>query len=257
VNSLRLAFRQIFFENRAFWRSPAAAFFTFIMPIFFLILFNALFKGDKIDVEGGRADISVFYVPGIAALGVISACFTNISMMTAIYRDLGVLKRVRGTPLPAWAYLFGRIGQAMLVAMLLVVIITGFGAIFFGVDIPGSTMPAYIVTIAVGAASFCALGLALSSFIPNADSAPAVTNATILPLLFVSDVFIHMDNPPTWLTTVGNIFPVKHFANALQHCYNPYVSGAGFQWGDLGVMALWGAAGAVIALRYFTWEPRR
>lgn len=257
MSGLGLALRQVGFENRAFWRSPAAAFFTFVMPLFFLLLFNSLFSGDEIDVAGGRADISVFYVPGIAALGVISACFTNISMMTAIYRDLGVLKRVRGTPLPPWAYVFGRIGQAMFVAVLLVVIITVFGALFFGVDVPGSTMPAYIVTIAVGAAAFCALGLALSSFIPNADSAPAITNAAVLPLLFVSDVFIHMDNPPSWLTTLGDIFPVKHFANALQHCYNPYVSGAGFQWEDLAVIAAWGLAGAVIALRFFTWEPQR
>jgi ABC-2 type transport system permease protein len=257
VNSVRLALRQVFFENRAFWRNPAAAFFTFVLPLFFLVLFNALFGGDKIKIPGGTADESVFYVPGIAALGVISACYTNIAMMTTVARDLGVLKRVRGTPLPPWAYLFGRIGQATLVAVLLVVIITGCGALFYGVDVPGSTMPAYILTVAVAAASFCALGLALTSIIPNADAAPAITNATILPLFFISNVFIHMDNPPGWLDTLGDIFPVKHFADALGTAFNPYTTGAGFEWGHLAVIAAWGLAGALIALRYFTWEPRR
>jgi ABC-2 type transport system permease protein len=109
----------MFYENRAFWRNPAAAFFTFVLPLFFLVVFNALFK-DTIDVEGGRVDISFFFVPAISALGVISACYTNLGMMVTISRDLGVLKRIRGTPLPAWAYLFGRILQAMFVAAVLV-----------------------------------------------------------------------------------------------------------------------------------------
>ncbi|MEK7247025.1 MAG: ABC transporter permease, partial [Chloroflexota bacterium] len=200
---------------------------------------------------------SVFYVPGIAAMGVISACYTNIAMMVSVSRDLGVLKRVRGTPLPAWAYLFGRIGQATFVAVLLVVIITGAGALFYGVDMPTNTMPAFIVTVAVAAAAFCALGLALTSVIPNSDASPAITNASILPLFFISNVFIQMDDPPVWLDTTGDIFPVKHFAEALGTVFNPYTSGAGFEWGHLAVIAAWGVFGAVVALRFFTWEPRR
>lgn len=257
MRGLLLALRQIKFENRAFWRNPAAAFFTFFMPLFFLVLFNAIFGNDKLEVDGGTADLSLFYVPGIAAFGVISACYTNIAMMVSVSRDLGVLKRVRGTPLPAWAYLLGRIGQATVAAALLVVVITVAGAIFYGVDIPSNTMPAYIVTVGVAAASFCALGLALTSIIPNADAAPAITNASILPLLFISNVFIHMTNPPGWLATVGDIFPIKHFADALGTVFNPYTAGAGFEWGHLAVIAAWGIAGAIVALRFFTWEPRR
>ena len=257
MNGLRLAVRQVFFENRAFWRNPAAAFFTFIMPLFFLVLFNALFGGNEYAVPGGTVDESVFYVPGIAAMGVISACYTNIAMMVSVSRDLGVLKRVRGTPLPAWAYLFGRIGQATLVAVLLVVIITVAGALFYNVDMPTNTMPAFILTVAVAAAAFCALGLALTAVIPNSDASPAITNASILPLFFISNVFIQMDDPPAWLDTAGDIFPVKHFADALGTVFNPYTSGAGFEWGHLAVIAAWGVFGAIVALRFFTWEPRR
>lgn len=257
MNGLRLAIRQVFFENRAFWRNPAAAFFTFVMPLFFLVLFNALFGDNEMNVPGGTVDESVFYVPGIAAMGVISACYTNIAMMVSVSRDLGVLKRVRGTPLPAWAYLFGRIGQATLVAVLLVVIITGAGALLYGVDMPTNTMPAFIVTVAVAAAAFCALGLALTAVIPNSDASPAITNASILPLFFISNVFIQMDDPPAWLDTTGDIFPVKHFADALGTVFNPYTSGAGFEWGHLAVIAAWGLFGAIVALRFFTWEPRR
>lgn len=257
MSGVRLAVRQVFFENRAFWRNPAAAFFTFIMPLFFLVLFNALFGDNEMKVPGGTVSESVFYVPGIAAMGVISACYTNIAMMVSVSRDLGVLKRVRGTPLPAWAYLFGRIGQATLIAVLLVVIITGAGALFYGVDMPTNTMPAFILTVAVAAAAFSALGLALTAVIPNSDASPAITNASILPLFFISNVFIQIDDPPAWLDIAGDIFPVKHFADALGTVFNPYTSGTGFEWGDLAVIAAWGVFGAIVALRFFTWEPRR
>jgi ABC-2 type transport system permease protein len=257
MNGLRLALRQVAFENRAFWRNPAAAFFTFVMPLFFLVLFNALFGDNEFQVPGGTVSESVFYVPGIAAMGVISACYTNIAMMVSVARDLGVLKRVRGTPLPAWAYLLGRIGQATFVAVLLVVVITLAGAVLYDVDAPTNTLPAFIVTVAVAAAAFCALGLALTALIPNSDASPAIVNASILPLFFISNVFIQMDDPPGWVEVTGNVFPVKHFANALGTVFNPYTEGAGFEWGHLAVIALWGAAGAVLALRFFSWEPRR
>jgi ABC-2 type transport system permease protein len=256
VNGLRLALRQFFYENRAFWRNPAAAFFTFMLPLFFLVLFNAIFSED-ISVEGGRVDISYFFVPAIGALGVISACYTNLGMMVTIARDLGVLKRIRGTPLPPWAYITGRILQAMSVAALLVIIVAVVGDLAYGVDIPTNTMPALVLTVAIGAGAFCALGLALTAAIPNADAAPAIVNATILPLMFVSNIFIHLDDPPAWLDLVGDVFPVKPFALAMEHAYNPYVTGAGFEWGHLAAVAAWGVAGAIVALRFFSWEPRR
>jgi ABC-2 type transport system permease protein len=257
VSSFVLALRQVRFENRAFWRNPAAAFFTVILPLLFLVLFNAIFGDDEIAIDGGRADISVFYVPGIAALSVISACYTNIGMMVSISRDLGVLKRVRGTPLPAWAYVFGRVVQSMFVGALLVAIVAGAGALLYDVDLPGETMPAFIVTVLIGGAAFCALGLAMTAVIPNADAAPAIMNGTILPLLFISDVFIPLQDPPRWLDVLGDLFPVKHFSEAIQTSFNPYTEGAGFEWVHLAVVAAWGVAAALIALRYFSWEPRR
>lgn len=257
MNALRLALRQVGFENRAFWRNPVAAFFTVALPLIFLLLFNAIFGNDTVKFEGHPVDASVFYVPAIAALSVISACFTNNGMMVTIARDLGVLKRMRGTPLPAWAFIFGRVAQSIIVAAVLVAIVSVCGALFYGVDMPGSTMAAYIVTVAVAAPAFCALGLAVTAIIPNSDAAPAIVNGIILPLLFISDIFIPPQNTPGWLDVIANVFPVLHFSNAMQHAYDPFVAGSGFEWTDLAVIAAWGVAGTVVALRYFTWEPRR
>ena len=255
--SARMALRQVGFENRSFWRNPAAAFFTFLLPLIFLVLFNSLFGDSKLTIDGRELDGSTFYVPGIVALAVVSACYTNMGMMVTIARDNGILKRVRGTPLPPWAYIFGRLAHAMLLSLLLVVIIVAVGAVAYGTDVPTNTLPGLAVTLLLGAAAFCALGLALTAVIPSADAAPAITNATILPLLFISNVFIPLQDPPEWLATVGDVFPVKHFAAALQTAFHPDTTGAGFEWGDLAVIAAWGIIGTALAVRYFSWEPRR
>jgi ABC-2 type transport system permease protein len=170
-------------------------------------------------------------------------------------RDAGVLKRTRGSPLPAWAFLFGRIVHSVLIALLLVAICAAFGAIFYHATLPTRTLPAFLLTLVVGASAFCALGIAMTAAIPNADAAPAVVNASILPLLFISNVFIPLNNPPAWLDFISKVFPVRHFADALIGSFFA-LNGSGLQGRDLLVVGVWGLAGLLISLRFFSWEPR-
>ena len=257
MSAATLTLHQFRYDQKAFWRNPAAAFFTVILPLLFLVLFNAIFGDNTIMIDGRPADTSVFYVPAIAALSAISACFTNNGMTVTISRDLGVLKRMRGTPLPAWAFIFGRVVHSIFIAALLVAIVTIAGQVLYGVDAPTETLGAYVLTVAIAAPAFCALGLAVTAVIPNSDAAPAVVNGVILPLLFISDVFIPPQNTPEWLDVIANVFPVLHFSEALQAAYNPFETGAGFEWVNLAVIAAWGVIGTLLALRFFTWEPRR
>ena len=257
MNAVALTLREARYDLRMFWRNPAAAFFTFVFPLMFLVIFNLVFGDETLEVEGGEVDTSTFYVPAIVALSVISACYTNIAMGMAFARDRGVLKRVRGTPLPPLAFLVGRILQATVVAVLLVAIVLAMGVLFYGVDPPGERFPAFVVTLVVGAAAFCALGLAITGFIPNADAAPAVVNASILPLLFISNVFIPTESAPGWLNDFASLFPVSHFAAALHATFSPFETGSGFDLKSLLVIGGWGLAGVAIAARFFSWEPRR
>lgn len=252
MSGVALAARQVVYENRAFWRNPAAAFFTFVFPLMFMVLFNVLFGGNR----SAGVPVSEFYTPAVIAFAVITATYTNIAMMVTVARDNGILKRMRGTPLPPWVYLAGRMVHAVLIAGLLVVIVAAFGALLYDVPFPWDRLPALVLTLALGAASFCALGLAIAGIIPNADSAPAIVQFTILPLTFISNVFIDMRGAPAWINAFSEIFPVRHFADALLGIYNPATSGAAFAWADLRVLALWGVAGLVVALRFFSWEPR-
>jgi ABC-2 type transport system permease protein len=255
VTGVALALRQVRYENRAFWRNPAAAFFTFVFPLLFMVIFNVLFAGQGGTQPGSRA--SDFFTPGIIVFAVVTATYTNIAMTVSNARDSGVLKRARGTPLPAWAYIFGRLMHAVLIAGLLVVIVAAFGALLYDVRFPWERLPALALTLAVAAASFCALGLALTVVIPNADAAPPITNATILPLFFISNVFIRMQDAPAWLDLVSRAFPVRHFADAMLSIFHPLTTGSGLAWGDLAIIGAWGLGGLLVCLRYFSWEPRR
>jgi ABC-2 type transport system permease protein len=246
VSDLALAVRQVRYENRAFWRNPPAAFFTFVFPLLFMVIFNVLFG----------ADAASFFTPAIIVFGVVTATYTNLAMTVTIARDEGILKRVRGTPLPTWAYLAGRIGHAVGVALLLVVIVAAFGALVYGVDVPWDALPAMVLLLAVAAAAFSALGLGVSGLIPNADAAPAIVNATVLPVLFISNVFIQMSNAPAWLDTLSHLLPVRHFADAMMDLYARGAD-AGLPLPEIGVIAGWGVIGVLLALRFFSWEPRR
>jgi ABC-2 type transport system permease protein len=257
VSDLGLAIRQVRYTNKAFWRNPAAAFFTFAFPLMFLVIFSSLLGSGTVTLHGLEFNQSTYYVAGMAAFSVITACFTNIAMSVTFTRDEGILKRIRGTPLSGRSYLVARVLHATGIAVLLVLICASFGKVFYDADLPtGISLVRTIAVVLVGAGSFAALGLALTGFIPNADAAPAVVNAAILPLLFVSGIFIPLgDNTPQWINTVGRIFPVRHFADAFLGAYygKPFFD---FSWADVGVVALWGAAGLIVATRFFSWEPR-
>jgi ABC-2 type transport system permease protein len=255
MSGAALALRQLRYENKSFWRNPAAAFFTFAFPLMFLFIFNTIFGNDKTDAFGQVTRASTFYVPSIAAFSVITACFTNIAMSISFSRDEGVLKRKLGTPLPRWAFIAGRVLHATAIELLLFVIVATAGVLFYNVDISASSLPLFIPVLIIGAVSFAALGFAVTVIVPNADAAPAVVNGIVLPLLFISDVFFGPGNTPDWLAHIANVFPIRHYVYAMLGAFNPF--DPSINWGDLAWVAGWGVVGAVIAVRYFRWEPRR
>jgi ABC-2 type transport system permease protein len=256
MSDLKLAFRQVWYINMAFIRNPASLFFTLIFPLMFLVIFSVVFGNGQVQVGPGHTvRVATFYVPAIAAFSVINACYTNIAMSLSFSRDSGALKRIHGSPLPVWSYMFARIVHAVVIAVLLVVICAAFGAIFYGATLPTTTLPAFALTLVIGAAVFSALGVAVTAVIPNADASPAIVNGTILPLLFISNVFIPLQNPSAWLDILGKLFPVRHFADALIGSFFQ-LSGSGLHTNDLLVLGAWGVAGLVLGMRFFQWEPR-
>jgi len=251
----RLVWHQVRYQNKLFWRSPIAAFFTLVFPLIFLVLFELLFGGEA---PPGDLSVAQFFAPSLAVYAAASATYVNLGIGTAIARDEGILKRVRGTPLPPAVYMSGRIGSGIWIAFLGVAIMLAVGVLAYDLQIRSHTLPAAGLTFLVGVAAFAALGLALAAFAPSGDSSPAIANATLLPAAFISDVFIPLpEDAPRWLELLGDLLPLKHFVRAFQEPFNPFIPDPGaFQWDHLGVMAIWGVGGLALALRFFSWEPR-
>jgi len=254
MSALRMTLSQIRYVNKAYWRNPSSAFFTFAFPLMFLVIFTALLGRYKVHIGTHTVKTSTYYVAAMASFAVITACFNSIAIGITFQRDSGVLKRINGTPLPSAAFLGARVVHAVLMALLLVAVTAVFGHTFYGADIPaGVTLVRFLVMLVVGAAAFCALGLAITAAIPNSEAAAPIVNACILPVLFLSGIFIAFDNnTPSWILWVARIFPVRHFAVGMQAGF----LGTTFHWSDVLVVAAWGTAALLIAIRSFTWEPR-
>jgi ABC-2 type transport system permease protein len=256
MGDVAIAARQVRFEQKAFWRNPAGAVFTFAFPLLFLVVFSTLNSEARIP-ERGNISFVTFFVPGILAFGLISACYTNLAIRMTMNRDLGILKRVRGTPVPTWAYLAGQVGSSVLITFILFLLTVGLGVTAFGVAFRGSTVAGLVATLTLGAACFCALGLAVSGLCPNADAAPAIVNFSIFPLLFVSNIFFPLDNAPDWLASVARVFPMQQLADGLQYAFDPRTTGLGFNGTDLWSLLAWTVAGSALAVRLFRWDSAK
>jgi ABC-2 type transport system permease protein len=251
---MSLVLHQLRYDQKVFWRNPAAVFFTVAFPVVLLLIFATVFGDQTIDVAGG-IEITTYYVPAIITLAVISATMQTLAMALTIARDEGRLKRGRGTPMPAWVFIAGRVGNSVVVAVLMLALVAALGKLLYGVPIPWARAPELLVVLAVGAASFCCLGIALTAAIPSQDAAAPIVNALLLPLYFLSGVFIPEDELPDGVIDFANHFPIRPFFEAF---FDAYVNGAGaaLSWGDLAVVAAWGIAGLLLAIRFFRWTPR-
>lgn len=261
---MNLLVQQIWYQLKLFARRPVAAFFVIIMPLVLLFVFTEML-GD-VSVDGVPYSLAQFYAPSLAVFGAVSACYTYLANSTALARDSGVLKRMRGTPLPPLVYVTARIIAACVIALMAVGLLMGAGIGLYGVEVFPSRLPMAVLALVAGSLSFAALGMMVTALSRSGDTVQAVTNATLLPLAFLSEVFIRpQTGMPRWMEVVGDIFPLKHFAIAFRGAFEPGLEGTGFAFGGgpgvyavldhVVVMAVWGVAAAVVAARYFVWSP--
>ncbi len=248
-NNLRLLAHQVRYEQLSFWRNPQAAFFTFALPIIIFVIFGAVFNSKKGQSFYFGLTSLQYYVPTIAAFSVLTACYANLANTLALRRHEGILKRLRGTPLPAWTYFSGLLANCIVVSIVDVGLIVILGALY-GVPMP-THWGAIIVTMVAGAASFCALGVAVASVARNADAAPALVQFILFPLVFISGTYFPIHS--SVLNHISSVFPVRPFNQAL---IGPFAQHRGFDWPHLAVLAAWGVGAGLVAVRRFRWDPR-
>ena len=242
-----LAWHQYRLERRMFWRNPTAAFFNFFLPLLFLALFGAIFGGDQETLN--------VIVPGIAGMAIMSTTFSALAMNMTFLREQGVLKRMRGTPLPSGAYLAGIAANAVTNAAIQIALVVLAGRVFFGIGWPADWLELLVFVVA-GVVCLAALGVAWSHVIPNFDAAPAYVNIVFLPTIFISGVFYDVDNTPAFLRDIAQALPLTHVIDGLSAAM---VTGRGLadNLSALAVVGVWAAIGIALAVRGFSWESRR
>ncbi len=246
-DTLALAWHQYRLERRMFWRNPSAAFFNFVLPLLFLFLLGAVFAGDQENLD--------VLVPGIAGMSVMSTTFSALAMNLTFLREQGVLKRMRGTPLPSGAYLAAVAANAVTNAAVQVGLVILAGRVFFGIGWPRDWIELAVFVVA-GVICLAALGVAWSHVIPNFDAAPAYVNIIFLPVIFISGVFYDVDNTPAFLRDIAQALPLTHVIDGLS---GALVTGRdlGDNLSALAVIGVWTVAGIALAVRGFSWEQRR
>ena len=250
---MRLLGLQLKWEQLAFWRNPQSAFFTFAFPLMFLAVFATLNAHDHLSKLGGIS-YNTYFIPAILAFGLMSACYSNLAMGVTERRETGALKRLRGTPLPSWALVGGLLLSSLVVTAILTVLTIGAGAAFYDVHLPFHPLP-LIAALTLGAVTFCALGIAVSTLVPNAEAAPAIVQFPFFLLNFISGVFFPVTSGS--LHTLATYFPLEHMVAASFAGFDPREHGTAFHGNDFLVMGIWAAGATLVAVRRFRWEPRR
>ncbi len=246
---MSLLLHQLRSEQLLFWRNREAAVFVFVFPPMLYLLLGAVYDG-KIEGEPA-ADV---LLAGLIGYGCANTAFAGLAITLVIRRENGLLKRLRGTPLPPPTYLAGVVCSVLLVFVAQILVTFALGIGLYGASGP-ERWGQIALCVLLGVASFAGLGFGIASLIRSSEGASAVVNLIVLPMAFLSGSFGPTRSYPDVLRAIGDVLPLTYFNDLLERAYLRDQS----IWGDPGAIAIllaWGAAGLLVAWRRFSWQPR-
>lgn len=262
--TLRLGMGRAKMELRQFYRTPELVFFTFLLPVLFVVIFSTVFSGDIEGPRGQTVPFSQYFVAGMIAAGVVSTTFTSLATTISIERSDGLLKRLAGTPLPRASYFMGKIVLAAITSAIQAAIILTIGATLYGVELPTDPMTWAVFgwVLILGVASCSLLGIAYTRLIPEGSAANAIVQPPYLTLQFISGVFFAYSQIPSGLKLVASLFPLKWMVQGFRYVFLPdwvAVEDYGGSWNLEQVAAAlvgWTIGAFVLCIVFFRWEAR-
>jgi ABC-2 type transport system permease protein len=247
---MRLFLHELRAQQLLFWRNREAAFFSFLFPIILLVLLGSVYGDDEIEGVSG----ATYLLAGLIGYGVAATAFASLAITLVVRREAGLLKRVRGTPLSPTTYL-----AAVISSMVIVIALQAVAQVLIGRFLLDAAWPAspgsFVVVVAVGAAAFAALGLAVTTIVKSGEGSSAVVNAIYLPMAFISGAFFSPRDLPEFLEVISKLLPLTYLLELIRSTFiegETLVSSPG----ALAAVIAWGLFGLVIAGRMFRWEPR-
>lgn len=253
--TLALLTHQIRFDVLTSMRNPRARFFTFFFPILFLVVFNGVFGSGDTIVAGHHVKLKIFYVPGILAMSIVVATYANMVISLTAARDAGILKRRRATPVPAALLIAGQAAAAVVITAMTSTIVLVVAKLLYGVGIAAPSIAAIACIVLVGTLAFACIAYAVSGLIGSPEASQPIVQITMLPLWFISGVFIPDQNLSPTLKHVASLFPVEHVANSLHLASVNSSFGAAISATDVLALAAWGIGAAAFAAWRFSWLP--
>jgi ABC-2 type transport system permease protein len=249
---VRLLLHQLRNEQRLYWRSRELAFFTFLFPVLIFVLLGSVYGNDRIKSE--HVTGKQYLLAGMLGYGLASTAFAGLAIILVIRRESAILKRLRGTPLPAWAYIAATLISTIIVFAIEVVVLILLAKVLFGVHVP-TRIGSLVLALLLGSFAFAAMGIGLTTVIRSAEGSSAVVNAVYLPMGFISGSFWSPHAYPRFLEVIADVLPLTYFIRLMRdivlHQHEIWSEGT-----EVGVIAAWGAVGLFFALRRFRWEPR-
>ena len=259
MSDLRLLASQSRYALASTFRNPRAVVFSIAFPVVLLVMFNEIFIGqgsDTTKVAGHTVHASTYFTAGLIAYSLGLICFTQPLVALTAQRERGQLKRLRGTPVPAWTFIGAQVLRSVLVAVVVGAVMVVMGVVFWNVNVTAQTLPGFAIYLLLGTATLCALGIAMTAFTTTEDTASSIGPFTMVMLSFISGIFIPVDTLPNWLADIGKVFPLYHLAQGLQLTLAGAGNGIGLSGSDVVPIVVWGIAGMVVATRRFHWEPQ-
>lgn len=239
-------------------RNPRVLIFTIAFPVILLVLFASVFgdESDTIEIGGARIPVDAYFTAGITAYAIMASAFSTLAIGLTSQRESGQLKRLRGTPLPSWAFITAQIARAVALVAAMTVVLFLIGYLAYDVEMTAEGVAGIVVSVLLGTAAFAALGVALTVVTPTTEAASTIAPFAGVLLGFISGVWIPVDVLPDWLVEVGRVFPLAHLAESLQRAVADPSLGTGLTGENVAVLAAWGIVGLVVAARGFRWEPQ-
>ena len=246
---MRLFLHELRNQQLVFWRSKEAALFIFLFPLLLFLLLGSVYSGKIYGLPAPRALLA-----GMLGYGCANTAFAGLAIQLVVRRELGILKRLRATPLSAKTYITAMLASTLIVFLLQAIGLFVLGRILYGTPFPHA-LGSLVLALVIGAAVFAALGVATASLIRSAEGSSAVVNFILLPMAFLTGSFGPTHRYPSFLRAIGDVLPLKYFIDIVNSVYLRSHA----LWtkpGALGVLAAWGATGLVVAALKFRWEPR-
>jgi ABC-2 type transport system permease protein len=254
---LRLVAVQTRFQLTSIARNRRALVFSVVFPVVLLVMFNSVFvaAGDSVELGGVHVTAHAYFTAAMLAYAMMLSGFSQLAIALVAQREGGQLKRLRGTPVPAWTFIVATVLRAVVTVGLMAVFLLAIGHFAYHVSISSEALGELVLYVLLGTATMCSCGIAATVLCSDVDSASAALPLVAVVLSLISGVFVSVGQLPGWLREVARIFPLYHLTSGLQTALGT-AGDTGVRPADVAVLSVWAMGAIVFSVRRFRWEPQ-